>query len=233
MKKLFGVLLIGSALSLYMTAVPAHAQTSTDERENLPPVITGFTAPTVLTAGQSGNWSVNAYDPEGTALLYSVNWGDSGLPSWLTFLSPNTYGEASLQSHSYSRPGTYLITFRVKDENDLVTKTTASVQVNEPSATATSSPAISDIRIMAGAESAIVSWLTDVNATSRIWMSTSTPIATSSRAAKASSDDFVVTHTLNVAGLTASSTYYAIIGSTDSIGIINYTFPIIFTTSGH
>ena len=40
------------------------------------PIINGLNAPTTLTVGQTGTWTVKAYDPDGTSLNYSVVWGD-------------------------------------------------------------------------------------------------------------------------------------------------------------
>src|SRR3989344_1360052 len=43
---------------------------------NRPPVISGLDAPTSLSVGQTGTWTVKAYDSDGTSLSYSVWWGD-------------------------------------------------------------------------------------------------------------------------------------------------------------
>ena len=65
--------------------------------------------------------------------------------------------------------------------------------------------------------SAYITWTTNHLATSYVWMSATTPINTSSTPA-ASSAQYVYAHSLAVSGLSASTTYYYIVGSQDQGG---------------
>ena len=81
---------------------------------NQPPVITSTTGPSTLSTNQKGTWTVSAYDPDGTYLSYSVNWGEgSNAP-----VSSNDLGRTGSSAsfeHAYSQAGMYMITFTVKD----------------------------------------------------------------------------------------------------------------------
>jgi len=65
---------------------------------------------------------------------------------------------------------------------------------------------------------AVVTWETNENATSTVWYDDSTPVDTDV-ASKVADDGLVTTsHSLGITGLTASTTYYYKVGSTDTEG---------------
>ncbi len=102
---------------------------------NKPPVLDGLTAPTALAIGEAGKWMVKAHDPEGGSLSYSVDWGDSVYASPSSGAAYMPYSEqTSTFTHSFSYPGTYKVTFRVKDSSGLSAETTATVSVSGYSA---------------------------------------------------------------------------------------------------
>lgn len=112
---------------------------------NLPPVINGLDAPTTLSVGQMGTWTVKAYDPENGSLSYSVTWGDE----YKTAIGQNTTSNTSVQqftqsasfTHSYSSAGVYAVNVTVKDNAGLTSQTSATVNVGNVSST-NSSPKI-------------------------------------------------------------------------------------------
>ncbi|MBI5414989.1 S-layer homology domain-containing protein, partial [Candidatus Peregrinibacteria bacterium] len=69
---------------------------------NLPPVISGISAPTVLQVGQEGTLKVTASDPENGPLTYTVVWGDEPIQ-----IQPYLVNQTATFSHTYSRAGTY------------------------------------------------------------------------------------------------------------------------------
>ena len=97
---------------------------------NKPPVITGMGGPTSLKTNEVGTWSVKAYDPDGTYLSYSVDWGDNTLKSSASrsAITQSATQEATF-THSYSQAGTYYPTFTVTDNTGLSAKTSISVNV--------------------------------------------------------------------------------------------------------
>lgn len=107
--------------SLYFTSTPT----------NQPPVVSGFSGPTLLAAGDIGTWSLRTYDPEDGSLTYSIQWGDE---RELANVAAQTYAESSAVqdtsfTHSYSAPGSYTITVLVVDDAGNQSRATAGVRV--------------------------------------------------------------------------------------------------------
>ena len=101
------------------------------------PVISGIDAPTTLTTGQTGTWTVHATDPLNGTLSYSVQWGDEfhTCPTGYdcNASSPlilQSYGQISTFTHSYGSAGTYTITFTVRNQTGQSAQTSSTVTVN-------------------------------------------------------------------------------------------------------
>ncbi len=109
------------------------------------PVISGIDAPTSLSVNQTGTWTIHASDPANGVLSYSVNWGDSPNCNYPATCATPAMAMAFIQStsftHVYSNPGTYMITFTVRDNAGLQAQTTSTVNV-------TGSTAVSPLRII-------------------------------------------------------------------------------------
>ena len=93
---------------------------------NSQPVITGVGGPTSLNVGETGTWSVSAYDPDGQYLIYYVNWGDTTDPSQADRASASA--TATFQ-HTYATAGTYTITITVMDSLGAYTQTSITTTV--------------------------------------------------------------------------------------------------------
>ncbi len=97
---------------------------------NLPPVISGVTAPTILSVNQTGTWTINASDPENGPLNYSVNWGDAIIaPISYSASAQSAFIQTSTFTHSYSSAGIYTVTFTVMDNAGQTAQTSSTVQV--------------------------------------------------------------------------------------------------------
>jgi len=81
---------------------------------NKPPVITGVSGPQSLKVGETGTWSVKAYDPDGQYLSYSVVWGDEEVLSKISAPS-SIMNQTATFTHSYAKAGTYTPVFTVSD----------------------------------------------------------------------------------------------------------------------
>ena len=92
---------------------------------NQPPVITSVSGPDSLSVNQMGRWDITAYDPDGTYLEYSVNFGDN--PS----LTPTYVGSVAGFQHAYAQAGTYTLTFRVSDSAGTKVQSTKTVVVGD------------------------------------------------------------------------------------------------------
>lgn len=78
-------------------------------------------------------------------------------------------------------------------------------------------PVISSVDATSTTSTAEISWDTDEDADSEVWYSTS-PSVDTSVASNESSATLEVSHSLPITGLTASTTYYYVVGSTDGFG---------------
>ena len=98
---------------------------------NLSPVIDGLTAPTQLKINEQGTWTIKTHDPENGRLNYSVRWGDeySALSTEQKALPSRTGVQTTTFTHSYSRTGTYTISFTVTDDHQQTAKTSTTVEV--------------------------------------------------------------------------------------------------------
>ena len=63
-----------------------------------------------------------------------------------------------------------------------------------------------------------IKWLTNELANSKVWYSTSTPVVATTTTPVVSSSDYVTSHNINLAGLTATTTYYYLVSSADKSG---------------
>ncbi|KKU05293.1 MAG: Serine/threonine protein kinase [Parcubacteria group bacterium GW2011_GWA2_45_30] len=102
---------------------------------NQTPVISGVKGPTSLKVGETGTWSVNAYDPENGPLYYWVIWGDEitkpmPVPSPVPLSSVPVQQTATF-THSYANSGIYVPVFYITDNQGLSAKTSISVNVGE------------------------------------------------------------------------------------------------------
>jgi hypothetical protein len=100
---------------------------------NKSPSINKITAPTTLAIDEVGTWDINATDPEGSALTYSINWGDQtpvAIP--LGTNASTVVAQKSSFTHSYSNPGTYVVEVTVSDSIGKTAKATATVVVSDP-----------------------------------------------------------------------------------------------------
>src|SRR3989338_3615078 len=99
------------------------------------PVISGVQGPTALKVGETGTWSVSAYDPQNGVLSYSVIWGDE-MAQPMPAPSPAPLSLAPVQqtatfTHSYANARIYTPVFYVTDNQVLSAKTSISVNVGE------------------------------------------------------------------------------------------------------
>lgn len=98
-----------------------------------PPTISGVKGPTGLKAGETGIWTINAFNPGGGSLSYSVVWGDEEIAAFErgAFAPQVTpFKQTADFSHVYRNLGVYTPTFKVVNDSGLEAGTSISVNVS-------------------------------------------------------------------------------------------------------
>jgi len=84
------------------------------------PIISGVSGPQSLSLNQTGTWTVNATNPNGGNLTYSVDWGDVAYATTASYQIPQyQQSQSATFTHSYSIMGTYTPTFTVTSDNSI------------------------------------------------------------------------------------------------------------------
>lgn len=99
---------------------------------------------------------------------------------------------------------------------------------NNGTTTDTTAPAISGIIITPTQTGATITWTTNENSNSVVYVSANTPVSTTTTSATNAS--LVKNHTLNVSGLATSTIYYAVVTSKDATGNTGTSGTVSFTT---
>lgn len=201
---------------------------TTPINQNLTPTISSFSGPATIVVGTQGTWTVNASDPRNGSLSYAVNWGDESLLGRVfAFIAPQVFTQTTTFTHIYSSGGTHTITITARNDAGLTATahTTVFVTTTNPS-----EPVLSNVSVTGvGQTQAILSWNSDENANSSVWIGTSAPNTANS---PTGSDSAMVTnHSLTVQNLSANTTYFAIVGSRDAAGNLSTSSVVSFTTS--
>lgn len=193
----------------------------------MPPVISGVSSPTVLAVGATGTWSVSASDPQNSSLSYAVDWADQGVHPLFASASQQIFVQTASFTHAYAAPGTYTVKFTVKDNAGLTSTSTVTVHVTGPQV----QPLV--ISAVAATSSspthAAINWNTNLRSNSSVFYSTSTPVDTST-ALSASASARVLNHRINLTKLSAGTTYYFVVQSTDAEGAVAMSPESSFTT---
>jgi parallel beta-helix repeat protein len=85
---------------------------TTGNGTNQPPEAPTISGPTSGKAGQRYDYTFITIDPEGEAVSYYIDWGDSTNSGWI---GPNVSGEQIVVAHTWSTRGVYTIKAKAKD----------------------------------------------------------------------------------------------------------------------
>lgn len=99
------------------------------------PQIIAVNGPNSVNTNTANTWTLTAFAPSGTQLTTSVTWGDEYLNvAQAQLASQQIYGTGINQnvsfSHTYTQPGTYVMTFRVRNAQGQESVSTMSVVVS-------------------------------------------------------------------------------------------------------
>ncbi|WP_185116571.1 fibronectin type III domain-containing protein, partial [Riemerella anatipestifer] len=123
--------------------------------------------------------------------------------------------------------------YAVVESRDAASNTSSSTERSfttlAPAPADTTAPTILSISIVPSSTSAVVSWTTNEAANSKVHYGTSSPVNPAS--SSSTSDSALVTNpSITLTGLTASTTYYAILTSADAAGNTATSSEQAFTT---
>jgi hypothetical protein len=90
----------------HIYSIPALFNTS------LPPTQPTITGPAKGKVEVEIEYNFTTIDPEGDEVYYFIDWGDSSNSSWI---GPSPSGDVVIQSHTWSKKGTYLVKAKAKD----------------------------------------------------------------------------------------------------------------------
>ncbi|GAI14184.1 unnamed protein product, partial [marine sediment metagenome] len=92
-------------------------------------------------------------------------------------------------------------------------------------------PVISEISVLdTTTSSTMITWLTDEEADSKVWYDTSTSFVIATSTPMVSSSTLTIDHDLTLTDLTASTTYYYLVSSTDAVGNATSSAEEVFNT---
>jgi len=95
--------------------------------------IHSFAGPAVLEVGQVGTWQIQASDSTQGQLLYQIDWGEQaqlGILESVASLLQDTFVQTTTFTHTYSKPGIYVVTITVRNNvTGVEARTTATVRV--------------------------------------------------------------------------------------------------------
>lgn len=205
----------------HSTSTPA---TTTDTTA---PVITNVAATSTSKSSAVITWNTN--EKANSVVFYSTN--SPATTNGLTKSNGTLTKNHHVALSNLSANTTYYVVVRSRDASGNIS-TSSEISFKTPLVTVndTSAPVISAVTIGSITHnSARISWSTNELTNTKVWYSTSSPVAIGSTS-QASVTGFDWDHTVNLNNLVASTTYFAVIESKDQSGNTSTSSPLSFTT---
>lgn len=187
-----------------------------EEDDTISPIISGETAINITDTSADIEWTTNE-DADSTV------WYSAGALNLDNGTALKEGGGAFSTSHSLPLTGLststeYRFVVVSTDASGNTATSTERAFTTEDSPADTTPPVISNLTSDAGTTTAEINWDTDENSDSTVFYGTETPLTISSTTPYTDSSDMITSHAVPLSGLTASTTYYFIVTSTDSEG---------------
>ncbi len=202
------------------------ATTTPEEPDETPPVISDVASGEITVDSATITWTT---DEEADSKVYY----STATPVVVTSTTPVVTSTDMVEEHSIVLSGltqgtTYYYVVSSADESDnTATSAEYSFTTAEPD---TTPPVISGVAATnTTAVSVHIIWETDESADSRLWYSTSSPVATDGTP-DVTDSTLVADHTVPLSGLATSTTYYYVVGSADSSDNLATSSESSFTT---
>ncbi|TSC85616.1 MAG: hypothetical protein G01um10148_1002 [Parcubacteria group bacterium Gr01-1014_8] len=186
-------------------------------------VCAGGGTPTDTTAPTFSNIAATSITTAGATIQWNTN---EGATSQVEYGTTTSYGATTtlnatlVTSHSVAITGLTngtLYHFRVISKDAAGNSATSGDSTFTTGTPDTTAPIISGLNASStSATAANVIWATNENASSKVWYGTTTPVTLASPTLNAFNSTLVTNHLLGLSGLTASTTYYYAIETTDA-----------------
>lgn len=192
--------------------------------DTTPPQISGITSSSITSSGATIQWTT---DEVATS---QVDYGTTSLYGNSTALDTTL-----LTNHSVSLTGLAPLTtyhFRI-DSKDAANNLAQSTDVTFTTIAAAdvTPPVISAVTLTPATTTALVTWTTNEPSTEKVYFGTANPLDLTT-AASASDAALSTSHSLNLTGLSASTTYYYVVESKDAANNTATTSQSSFVTNG-
>jgi peptidoglycan hydrolase-like protein with peptidoglycan-binding domain len=196
-------------------------------KDTTAPTISGVASSNITTSGATIAWTTNELAVSKLFVATGTPVG-TGTPTWSESVLTLSH---SKELSGLSSATTY---YFVIEAADAVGNKSYSAQgmftTNAVPLADTTAPSASAIMVGSVTHSgATVTWNTDEAAKSDVYLSTTSPVATSSAAW--SDANFTTAHSATLSALSASTTYYFVLSATDAAGNRSYSATQTFTTS--
>ena len=195
----------------YCKNLPGFGTSTPPVVDTTAPTISGIAVSALSTTSASVNWTTNEGATSKIFLSTSSPVLTSGTPAWTDSGTTTSHG---VQLVSLIPGTTYYFIIQNTDAAHN-TGTSAQGSLVTASLLDTTAPLISGISVSGLANTAAtISWTTNESASSKVFISTSSPAGTSSAAW--TDAGFATGHSAPLSGLATGTTYYFVIGATDA-----------------
>lgn len=177
------------------------------------PVISGVSS-TVATTSSNVSFTT---DEDATAVV----WYGTATPLVIDGSTDNVVLGTLNTSHSAdlaslaSSTDYYFVIVATDESGNTATSTEGMLKTLTPVVADTTAPEISNLASSASTTSAVVTFNTNEDATSIVWYGEVSPLVVSTTTLSVANTTLMISHSLDIASLTASTTYYYIIEATD------------------
>lgn len=199
------------------TPTPSPTPTPTPTPDTTPPIISNLSASDIASNSADIGWDT---DEDSDSKL----WVSQTTPVD-TSTTPSASSNNLVTNHSLSLSGLtasktyYFIVTSSDAAGNTATSSESSFTTLEETQQDTTAPLITNITAgNISSTSATISWTTDENTTSKVFYDLSTPLVVTSSTSFVQESLLTTSHSINLTGLTASSSYYFLVSSTDGFG---------------
>ncbi len=196
--------------------------TTSATTDTTPPTLSSITTVSISTTGATITWATNE------SATSQVQYGTSASYSNTTSLDTTLLTAHSVALTGLSASTVYHFSVVSKDSS-LNTATSSDTTFTTLAPVDSAAPVIFSSTLTPTANSATVGWSTNELATGKVYYGTSTPVNLAT-AASVGDTTLVTTHTFNLTGLSASTTYYYVLESKDAANNTATTTTLNFQT---